>query len=287
MRLRIATLQRLVILAVVALAATYLGVLRPLEQRVRDEDAPLKDLQEQLARASLDAGLPRGTDFQTLGDRLLAVRSASATFSAAEREARPRLQHPPEIRARLEEPFQYVEFLNDSQRRLEDLAALAQKNRTTLTHGLARGFPRFQPELERPELLWVQLAMVNRTVRTAILAGVREISEVSVEPLPLYEPPDPNQPPLFGPAPAPPATNAWSTLRLHVTAVGNVDALSKVMLALALTPDELKRTGLPEELAGQPALFLEKVLLRRHQLEAAEQAQLDLVVSTVVSNETF
>lgn len=77
---------------------------------------------------------------------------------------------------------------------------------------------------------------------------------------------------------APPASNAnrWSTLRVHLSAVGNVDAIGRLLLALALTPEELKRTGLPEELAGCPALFLDHVLIRRNQLDAAEHPGRDL-----------
>ncbi|MBL9137020.1 MAG: hypothetical protein JNK85_14205 [Verrucomicrobiales bacterium] len=285
MNLRLATLQRLVVLGVVVLASAYLAVLRPLAARVDQEENPIAGLREDLAKATLEAGLPRGTDFFTLSNRLSELRAASSAFSAAERESLPRLEHPSEIRNRLEEPFQLVEFLNESQRRLEELAAQAQAGRVTLTPGLPRGFPRYQPELAHPELLWIQLATVNRVIKTAIRAGVREVGEVSVEPLPLQEPAEvgPLPPPGFSPAPA---TNAWTVLRVHVTTVGTMDALGKLLVALSLSPEELKRTGLSEDLAARPALFIDQLLLRRNQLEAAEQAQLELVVSTVVARDT-
>lgn len=285
MNLRVATLQRLVVLAILGLAIAYLALLRPLAQRVVQEDQPLREIRERLARAMTEAGLPDGTDFRTLEDRLQGLRSAAAAFASASREALPRLEHPPEIRGRLEEPFQLVEFLNESQRRVEELSALAQANRVALTPGLPRGFPRFQQELAQPELLWVQLATVNRIVRTAIRAGVREVNELSVEPLPFVEPAD------YGPAlpatasAASGSTNRWTVLRVHLTTVGNMDALSRLLIGLTFTPAELKRAGFPAELEGRPALFLDQILLRRHQLEAAEQAQLELVVSTVVHKE--
>lgn len=284
MNLRIATLQRLAIMAIVGLAIAYLGLLRPLARRVLDEDTPMNSVREQLARATVDAGLPPGIGFGALSNRLEALRLSSDRFSAAVREAMPRLEQPAAVKARLDEPFQLVEFLNESQRRVEELQAQAQAGKVSLTPGMARGFPRYQPELARPELLWVQLAMVNRAVRTAIRAGVRDIREVSVEPLPLQETAD------YGPLPPLPsmpakATNRWATLRLHMTTVGPVDALGRLMLALSLTPEELKPSGLPEELGGRPALFIDHVLMRRNQLEAAEQAQLELVVSTVVLEE--
>lgn len=286
MNLRTATLQRLLVLAVIALAIGYLAVLRPLARRVVDEEAPLRDLRDQVARATIEAGLPRGTSFETLSNRLASLRRSSEEFAGAIRGTLPRLEHPAEVRAHLDEPFQLVEFLNESQRRVEELFALAQATKVSLTPGLPRGFPRYQAELARPELLWVQLATVNRVLRTAMRAGVRDISEVSVEPLPFMETAE------FGPTlPAvpllttPPATNRWATLRVHVTASGPVDAFAKLLLALTLTPPELDRTGLTNALAGQPALFLDHLLLRRNQLEAAEQTQLELVVSTVVANE--
>jgi hypothetical protein len=284
MNLRTATLQRLLLVVAAALGTTYLALLLPVSRAVLDEDPPIADLRTRLERTILEAGLPRGTDFQSLSNRLNTLRDASDAFAAAVRESLPRLQHPDDVQARLEEPFQLYSFLNESQRRLDEIAALSQAAKVAVTPGLAAGLPAYKQELARPELLWVQLATVQRLVRTAIRAGVREIREVSVDPLPFAEPAE------FGPALPPNAaatnpTNRWTVLRVHLTTIGNVDALGRLLLALTLTPEELKRTGLPEDLSGRPALFLDRVLLRRNQLEAAEQAQLDLVVGTVVANE--
>jgi hypothetical protein len=284
MNLRTVTLQRLVVLAAIALAIAYLLLLRPLALRVIEEDVPLRDLRQRLATATLEAGLPRETDFLALNTQLRSLQRASEEFAEARREALPRLKHPQEVQERLEEPFQYVEFLNESQRRVEELTALAQSNRVALTPGLARGFPRYQPEVARPELLWAQLATIHRVVRTAIRAGIREISQATVEPLPVIEPSET----AMGAAldlPAPATTSApWAILRVHVTAVGEVDALARLLLSLVLTPEELKQTSLPEDFGDRPTLFIEHLLLRRNQVEAAHQAQLELVVSTAVPN---
>ncbi len=295
MNLRSATLQRLLVLAVIALALAYVTLLQPLVRRVAEEEKPLLDLQNQVAQATVDAGLPRGSGFLAVSNRLASLAAASHDFAAAVGESLPRLDLPPEVRARLEEPFQLVEFLNESQRRLEELAAQAQARKVALTPGLPRGFPAYKPELARPELLWVQLATVNRVVLTAIRAGVRDVTEISVDPLPFAEPTEfgPAQPPgTPGPSPSPPPSDTtpasgprWTLLRLHLTASGGIDALARLLLALALTPEELKRTGLAEELGGRPALFLDHVLLRRNQLDDAELGQLEVVVSTVVLND--
>ncbi len=285
MNLRLATLQRLAIMATVSLAIAYLGLLRPLSRRVSDEDDPMAALTRQLELATAEAGLPAGMGFGALSNRLQALRVSSQEFAAALRETMPRLEQPPEIRSRLEEPFQLVEFLNESQRRVEELQAAAQAGKVALTPGLARGFPSYKGELANPELLWVQLAMVNRAVRTAIQVGVRQVREVSVEPLAVQEIAEfgPMSPP---PAPVPGAAVAQpATLRLHLTTVGSVDALGRLMLALTVTPEELKTLGFPETLGGRPALFIDHVLIRRDELEAAEQARLELVVSTVVLGE--
>lgn len=285
MNLRTSTLQRLVLLAVVGLAVAYFAGLRPLARRVQEQDRPLRELNDRLDRTIVEAGLPAGTDFQVISEHLHALRASSTAFSAAEREARPRLEQPPEVRERLRVPFQLVEFLNESQRRVEELAALAQSRRVTLTPGLPRGFPRYQPELARPELLWVQLATVNRVVRTAINAGVREFNELSVDPLPLIDSLE-NGPPLPGTTGSSSSgTGAWTMLRVHLTVVGTVDSIGSLLLALALTPDELKEARLPEELGSRPALFLDHVLMRRNQVDAPEEVQLELVVSTVVPTE--
>ncbi|MBL9127778.1 MAG: hypothetical protein JNL97_09030 [Verrucomicrobiales bacterium] len=282
MNLRLATLQRLAIVSLVGLAIAYFGLLRPLAKRVVAEDVPMAKLMEHLAKATEEAGLPPGIGFGALSNRLRSLRLSSEEFAAAVRESLPRLRPPPELKGRLEEPFQLVEFLNESQRRVEELQAAAQAGKVALTPGLARGFPSYRPELASPELLWVQLAMVNRTVLTAIRAGVREVREVSVEPLPIQDVAD------YGPAvppqmqPGAPSADRWPNVRLHMTVVGTMDAVGRLMVALALTPEELKPSGLPEGLGGRPALFIDHVLIRRNELQAAEQVQVELVVGTVV-----
>lgn len=286
MTLPMATQQRLMILVVIALAMAYLGVLRPLARRVLDEDTPLRQLRQDLTQATLEAGLPRGTDFAALSNRLSALRSAYAGFTTAEREALPRLDPPPELQRRLEEPFQFVEFLNESQRRVEQLTSLAQSAKVKLTPGLARGFPSYQADLATPELLWVQLAVIHRVVRTAIQAGVTEIREISVAPLPLAIPatePGSSLPPPS--AAGPPSPDPWHHLRLHLSASGSVDALVRLLLGLALTPEELEALRLPADLGERPALFLDHLLLRREQVESAEQAELDVVISTLIRND--
>jgi hypothetical protein len=284
MMVRTVTLQRVVVVAVLALATAYFAVLRPLAERVREEQVPLAAVRERLARVTVEAGLPAGTGFLALEEHLGSLRGASRRFATAEREFLPRLEHPPEVQQRLEEPFQFVEFLNESQRRVEELGAMAQTSRVALTAGLARGFPRYQVELLRPELLWVQLATIHRVVRTAIRAGVREISEVSVEPLPAVEGFDGIGLPMPHVEASP--TNQWSMLRVHLTASGSVNAMANLLLALGLTPQELEATQLSQDLGGRPALFIDNVLLRRTDLESPEQAQLELVVSTAVPNES-
>lgn len=284
MNFRTATLQRLLLLAAAGLAVAYLALVYPTTRRIRDEDSALAELRQRLEMATLEAGLPTGSSFEALAARLEAISASSQAFATAVNESLPRLQQPAELKARLEEPFQLFAFLNESQRRLDEITALAQTAKVTLTPGLAAGLPTYRQDLAHPEMLWVQLATLHRLVRTAVRAGVREVREVSVEPLAVAEPAE------FGPSLPPTAlptapTNRWTTLRIHLTTLGTVDALGRFLLASALTPEELKRTGLPEDLAGQPALFLERVILRRDQLDAAEQAQLDLVVATVVPAE--
>jgi len=285
MNLRLSTLQRIAILAMVALAVAYFGLLRPLARRVVAEDEPLRGVLEQLGKATAEAGLPAGIGFGALSNRLRSLEAATADFEAAVGEAMPRLEAPPELRVRLEEPFQLVEFLNESQRRVEELQTAAQAAKVGMTPGLARGFPSYRPELARPELLWVQLAMVSRVVQTAVRVGVREVKEVSVEPLAVQEVATD-----FGPV-VPPQMQApvrgqdgsgWVALRLHVTVVGTVNAMGQLMLGLTMTPEEVGRLGLPEALGGKPALFIDQVLMRRNELQEAEQVQLEMVVSTVV-----
>lgn len=272
MSVRSIPLQRLLLLATVVLSIAYVLVLRPLVGRVADQTAPVAKLRNRLASATLEAGMGRAPALTDISARLRMLQQASSELNAVAREALPRLEQPPEVRRRLEEPFQYVEFQNESQRRFEELGILASAAGVELAPALAQRFPRYTSNLARPELLWVQLAAVHRLIRTAIECGVSAVNELSLELLPIAD--------WTAPADSP----DLQLVRVHLTVNGTVESLLKFLAGLTLTPAELKAAGLPETIGGRPALFIDRILVRRNALEAPESAQLELVVSSAVTS---
>jgi hypothetical protein len=262
-------LLRLVLLGTLALALAYLVLDRRLADRLAAQDAPIADLRRRVALAAQDAGLGSNiVGFATLEGRLAELRDHAARLDEATAAAFARLEPPGTLRARLEEPFQLVEFQNERQRRLEEVGKAAGDAGVALDAAVAGGLPMHTPDLVRPELLWAQLELVNRLLRTAIQARVAAVHEVAL----------PTEPP--GPVTEPPA--AWHDVRAFLAFTADAGAALKLLTALGFTPAEARATGLPDGLAGQPALFLDRLLVRRSVLERADEVRVELVVSLPV-----
>ncbi|MFN0066917.1 MAG: hypothetical protein ACKVYV_04685 [Limisphaerales bacterium] len=256
-----------VLLGSLALAVVYVAVERRLAARLAEQEGPLADLRRRLALAAGEAGLTNHVSPERLAARLAGLRAAGEEIAAAAVVAQARLALPASLRERVEAPFQLVDFQNETERRLEDLGRTAGEAKVALGAGVAGGFPRHSPDFVRPELQWAQLELVSRLVRAAVAAQVVAIHDVGV--------PDTPGRPLDG-------SPGWDEVRAFMAFTGPADAAMKLLAALTLIPAEADAAGFPSGLAGQPALLLDHLLVRRTALERPDEVNVELVVSLVV-----
>jgi hypothetical protein len=155
-----------------------------------------------------------------------------------------------DVRDKVLRPFQLVEFQNERQLLLEELDRCARTNRATISLAVKWGYPEYSADLAQPGLLWAELAMVHSTCLTALHCGVRSIDSVSVrQPRPIQL--DESQPPVVEELPG----------RILVT--GSMGAVRRFLTCLALRTEEGKALGLPPIAPGKPALFIDRIMLKR------------------------
>lgn len=263
------TTQRSLMLLGVSLALYHLAIYRPLCRFAAEIDGPLADTWKRLRQTSpyaqaLDAGYS-----QRIQVGLDQAREASRGLDEVRRQALGRIEADPAVREKMDRPFQLIEFQNERQVRLEELARLATQAKVALGPGVAEGFPEYTAGRRDPALLWPQLAVAHHAVAAAIQAQVSTVAVVRLAPM------------VFHPA----STNAnqWLVeIPVRLELAGPAPVVTRLLEALPLRPDELKARGLPEALPGKPVLFLGGLLLRKENRDRPDYVHVELSASSLV-----
>src|ERR1051326_2431272 len=166
-------------LAGVALAAYYIFVFMPLSRKAHNLDVPLEKEWRTLA-ASLDQTNSLTIDFLHITNQLAETRQALAILESAGQKAAPRLDPGPVVRARLNAPFELVDYQNERSKEVDDLARLAKQKEVAVEPAVYAGFPEHTAEITQPRLLWPALAMADGFMRTAIQCKVAAVHTLSV-----------------------------------------------------------------------------------------------------------
>ncbi len=256
-----------VLLGALALTLLWALVDRPLAARLVAQEVPLADLRGRLTVAAGEAGLTNTASPARLAARLAELQAARGGVGAAVAAARERLRLAGALAGRVEGPFQLVEFQNELQRRIEELGRTAGEAKVVLEAAVAGGFPRYAADFDRPELHWVQLELITRLVRSAILARVGTVHQVAVPPVPAR--------PLNG-------SDAWQEVRAFIAFTGPAEAALEVISGLTLLPEEAVAAGVRPDLAGRPVILLEHLLVRRTALERPDEVRTEIAVALVV-----
>src|SRR5204862_82641 len=126
-------------LAGIALAAYYVMVFLPLKRHAESLDAPVEKARLKLASSLDQTNAP--TDFQSISNQLDETKHARAVFEGARQKAAARIELVPAVRARVNAPFQLVEFENERSKEMDDLKQLAVKEKIMIEPAVFAGFP--------------------------------------------------------------------------------------------------------------------------------------------------
>ena len=242
-----------------ALAAYYIFVFMPLNRKAHNLGAPLEKEWRTLA-ASLEQTNSQTIDFLHITNQLAETRQALTILENARQKAAPRLDPGPVVRARMSAPFELVDYENERSKEVDELIRLAKQKEVAVETSVYFGFPGHTAELRQPRLLWPALAMVDGFMRTAIQCKVAAIHSLAV-PLAMTN--------------LPPASDAekLSEIFLQVEFSGPVSSVGKVIQSLPLRGEELRGAGLIEATPDKPALFIDRLIIKKQSPEKPDEVR--------------
>jgi hypothetical protein len=258
-------------LAGIALAAYYVMVFLPLKRHAQSLDAPVEKARLKLA-GSLDPA-NASIDFLSISNQLAETKRARAVFEDARQKAAARIELVPALRARVNAPFQLVDFENERSKEMDDLRQLAAKEKITIDPAVFAGFPEHTIDVRRPELLWAALSSVDGLLRTAMQAKVSAIHGLETTLLTTN---------------APAWTNAdrLAEIPLQVEVTGSADTVTRLLASLPLRGDELRSAGLPEAPLEKPPLFIDRLIIRKQVPEKPDEVRVFLRLASFVMRES-
>jgi hypothetical protein len=262
MSLELETRRRsLLPLLVAGLVGLYLFVFLPLGRKAASLDEPLNQSWRRLANA---LGQTNATqlDFVALTNQLQETRAALVVFDAARKQASARIELDDELRARLAEPFQLVDYHYESGRKMDNLSRLARERKVALEPGVFAGFPDQRADMNEPSLLWAELQFLDCLVTSAINAKVATIHSVEAS-LP------------SGPFASNGAGN-FAELPVQIELTGTTANVGKFLQTLPLREAEIRAAGLPAAPTNKPALFIDRISLLKQSPEKPDEVRLAL-----------
>lgn len=255
--------QRILLLGGLFLALFYFFVFMPLGERVNALDRPLADRWNRLFKYHLVNGSVEGVDLASLNEQLEELQRTSQELVQFARQVKGRVGLEPGVQDKMRQPFQLVDFQNERQLRLEELERVAREKKVSLEPAVLAGYPEYSTDLRQPALLWGHLSIVHQALLTALHCQVTAVHLVTAR-APRRLPSDESQPKIMDELP----------FIVHLT--GTMPAVSRFLAALPVKSGDVQGAGFPEVPAGKPALFIDRLLMRKESPEKLDVVRVEL-----------
>ena len=254
------------VLGGLGLGLYFLLVFRPLAERSRSLDHPLTNVWNRFVAENPSYGTIDDLSLPKIDSELRRARASKQEMEKIQATLVQRHQTEPEVRSRMEAPFQLVDFQNERQQTLEELTQRAKEHQVQLHPSIATNLPHYTAENRHPASLWGQLWLVQNLLDTAIRCRIPAIESLSL------------------PAMHPHVLNGQSQvylreipIRLEMT--GPMPVISKFLLSLPMNAAELKAAGLPESAPAKPPFLISKLMLRKTSPQKLDEVKVDLEVA--------
>lgn len=261
----------LILVAALVLGAGYLFVLLPLSRRADKLSEPLDKSWRKLA-AALGQTNDLSIDFVGITNQLEATRQAFAVLAKARQQALARTDFGDTLRERVSAPFQLVDYESERGYQQDYFRKLAAESKVTIAPTVFEGFPVHTADLKQPELLWAELALIEQLLTTSIRCKVTAIEALNV-------------PTAFTNSPPPRGVWTLAEIPVRIELTAPAAAIVSLLRSLPLRADEMKAASLPEALPQKPALFLDRVILRKQTPGKPDEVHASLRVVGFVSRE--
>lgn len=245
-------------LAAIALAAYYVLVFLPLHRHAMRLDKPLERAGQKLA-ASMDQTNASSIDFLHITNQLQETKQAIGFLREARQKALARIEPGPGVQASMNAPFELVEFENQRSKETDDLLRLAKASGVTLDAGVLSGLPGHTLEVRQPALLWAALSMATDLLRSAMQFKVSAVHSLS-----------------FPAALDGTAADRLVELPFDLEFSGSASNALQLLQSLPLRSDELRAGGWTNAPAQKPALFIDRVLLKKQSSDKLDDVRVSL-----------
>ena len=237
-------------LAGLALALYYSLVFVRLQHHAENLDVPLQKDWSKLCGA-LQQPNAKSIDFRHITNQLAETRQTLALLENAAQKAAARLELGAVVTARMNAPFQLVEYENERSQRMDELDRLASRQQVAISPAVFAGFPEHTVDVKQPALLWAALSLVNGLLTTALSSNVVAIHSLQV-PLALTNDP-----------PAADTTAHWTEVPIQVEFSASVAGAVRFIRSLPLRADEARAQGLPALPPDKAPLFIDGLILKK------------------------
>ena len=253
------------------LAAYYAFVFLPIKRRAESLDAPLKQAWEKLA-ISLEQTNAFALNFTVLTNQLQETRTAISRLDAARKKALARVEMPPSVRIRTSAPFQLVDYENERNKQLDDLAAQAARAKITVEPAVYAGFPQHTADIVYQPLLWAELAMVEGMVKSALFYQIPIMHSLEVDV-------SPTNSPVMGVA------GDLSEVPIQFEFTSPIANAVDFIQSLPLRREELTTLGFSTNAPTKPPLFVDRLIIKRQSPDKTDEVRVSLRVLGFVYRE--
>ncbi|HEV2393528.1 MAG TPA: hypothetical protein VG146_14345 [Verrucomicrobiae bacterium] len=258
--------KRRLLLPVVGLilAGYYLLVFLPVSRHLRTLDGPLQKAWTKLA-VSLDQTNATTLDFLHITNQLNETLQARAILEDTKMQAASRIELSPGLRAKLNTPFQLLDYQNERSKQMDDLDTQARLDKIIVEPSVYAGFPEHTADLKEPVLLWPALAFTDDLLQSALRCKVAALHSLDVA-LALTN------------SPATDTAGRLAQIPIQVEFTATARAAAQVIESLPLRAEEIRAAGLPEAPHDKMPLFIDRLIIRKQSPEKPDEVRVWLRV---------
>lgn len=174
--------QYVLALASLVVTALYFALYRPWSDRADALDRTLQSTWTRLLDLNLKNHAQLGMDTNTVSDNLRLAEKGVNAAQKSSQQVRERIQFSPEVRDKLRQTFQLLDYEQERLLRIDQLRSLAATKKARLEPAVTDGFPEYTQAKDNPALLYLQLALVHRILTNALASGAGAIQSINLLP---------------------------------------------------------------------------------------------------------
>lgn len=251
--------RSLIPLVGLGLLGYYVLFYLPLAHRAASLDEPLQKAWRKLA-GSVDQTNAMTLDLVRLTNQLSDTRQALAVVESTKKEAATRLDLSGELKAKMNAPFQLVDYQNERSKQIDELDKQAKEQKIAVDAAVFAGFPEHTIDTADPALLWPALTLTDDLLATAIRCKVSAIHSLEV--------------PLTSTnSPGAETAGRWDWIPLQLEFTASAASAEQFVQSLPLRAEEIRAAGLPPAPADKTPLFIDRLIIKKQSPEKTDEVR--------------